>query len=480
MSLQRAALAARRVAARAVENPLLRMDWVVPQLDFLMCPSKIKLLRAGNQAVGKSTVGLAECVHLATGTPPAQPGRVAKDIWILCASWSQSVAIQRKLWDLTPKAQVDPKQKYDAVKGFGGHQPSLKFKNGSLIQIKTTQQGSLNLAGATIDHALFDEPPASSRVFAEVLKRVQARSGSVSLTLTPIGTDCGWIKDLVEAGKIHDLHYYLSPENLIHVKSKLPRRLPDGTICDQAWIDKIRSESLPWEEPIVCDGLWEGRLVNRLFDVFNTERHVIKTIPKGTYDILLGIDHGTARGKQAAILAFYLPPESKDGYPKVIVADEYRPQGATTPEQDADGILGMLKRNGVAWSEVDHATGDRPVGSRDSADRKGNFDLEDQIAKRLNLRSRESLKPRIKSAKRGKDHGVGAPDRSWKWIRNQLLRPGHFQVMHHCVALIESFERWQGQKEDPLKDLLDATSYALRPMILDRQPSYVSKINLQF
>jgi len=466
-NLTGAALIGRALAKRGAEDALNRVDWLPPQLAFLQCRSKVKLFRTGNQ-LGKSWAGLWECIALATGKHPWQRGRVCKRIWVVCASFMQSIEIQTKLWELVPKADVHPSQKYDDVKGFGGHNPTLRFKNGSYIRIKTSAQGGLNLSSATLDHVLFDEPPASARVFGEVLKRVQAKGGTLSLTLTPINAPCEWLKELCEKGKIEDLHFPLTVENLTHTRSGLLRRRDDGRICDASWIAEVRSEALPWEEPIVCDGEWEGRGTDRMFVSFEPKLHVSEDLPPGEMLLCIGVDHGTATGKQAGVVV--LVGNGEDGHPYVHVWDEYRPEGATAPEQDGPELVHMLARHDWTWEQVDYAYGDRPVGSRDSADRKGNLDIEDAIVAELKrrgskIRSRESLRPRLASAKRGTGAGNNTLEPGIRWLHKQMLRPGHFKVHPRCKAVIESLLKWKGDKADPQKDLIDAIRYALIPWI---------------
>lgn len=444
-----------------------RVDWLPPQLAFLRCQSKVKLFRTGNQ-LGKSWAGLWECISLAVGRHPWQRGRTCKRIWVICASFTQSLEIQAKLWELAPKSEIHPDQKFDEVKGFGGHSPTLRFKNGSFIRIKTSGQGGLRLSAATLDHVLFDEPPASARVFAEVLKRVQAKGGTVSLTLTPINAPCDWLKELCDKGKIEDLHFTLTLENLTHSRTGLLRRRDDGRICDASWIAEVRAEALPWEEPIVCDGEWEGRGVDRMFVSFEPKIHVSDELPAGEMLLAIGVDHGTATGKQAGILV--LVGNGTDGHPYVHVWDEYRPEGATSPEQDGPALVQMLDRHGWTWEQVDHAFGDRPVGTKDSADRKGNYDIEDAIVRELHRRGgkakrRDELRPRLLSAKQGAGAGGGTLDPGLRWLHKQMLRPGLFRVHPRCKATIESLLKWHGAKTDPQKDLIDALRYALIPWI---------------
>ena len=93
--------------ASADREPLRHMRWLPGQQAFLSDPSPRKLFRAGNQAMGKTTCGLADVVFRCLGehpfldvpTPPIEA-------WVLCASWSQSLAVQTKLWDMLPKHRV--------------------------------------------------------------------------------------------------------------------------------------------------------------------------------------------------------------------------------------------------------------------------------------------------------------------------------------------------------------------------------------
>lgn len=477
-SLRSAALAARRLQAKARDNLLGRIDWLPPQRALLDSPARFKLLRAGNQAVGKTWAGLAECLMKAWGVDPRTPGRVHRHVWVVCASWAQSVAIQGKLWELAPKAWVAEGQRYDEAKGFGGHMPALRLRNGSTIVIKTTQQGSLNLAGATIDHAMFDEPPKSQRVFAEVVKRVQARRGSVSLTLTPINAPTGWLRELCEAGKVVDLHFPLRPEYLIHERSGRPRTLPDGTVCDAEWIAQVRAESIPYEEPVVVDGEWETRVVGRMFDTFDSTKHVSPAVPAVELQLSTGLDHGSRPGRQAAVLVGVLQ-QPGERYPLVYVLDE-TPEATTptTPEQDADDIMAMLGRSDLTWRQLDYAIGDRPAGVKGEAGRKGNLDIEDGLRRRLGVAVREQLKPRIQTAKRGRDAGAGSVDLGVRWLYHQFIR-GRVRIHPRCKRLIAALEAWDGAKDSEHKDIIDALRYALKPWIIggaSRQSSVTLKV----
>lgn len=460
-------VAARELARRAEADPIERIDWFPPQDAFLRCLDKVVLGRGGNQAWGKTEVGVASVVMYATGTHPYDPGRVCHECWILCASWSQSLTIQERLWALTPKRFVAPGSKWDSVRGFGGHSPALRLRGpfgDSTIRIKTTQQGALNLAGSVIDLALFDEPPANSRVFGEVLKRVQSRGthGRVLMTLTPINGPVEYLQDACKKGLVRDLHFPLVPENLIHMKSGKPRRLSDGTVCDEEWIKEVRRTTLPFEEPVRCDGEWECKVADRLFEAFDDS--MIRKPDDRDWRILVGIDHGTEIGDQHAVIIGVDDSDNRE-HPMVHVLAEVWAPRRTTPEADARAMITALRGLGIQWGTVAEAWGDIPAGT--GVARRGNLDLEDCLARDLLVQGgRQNLKPRIGTPKQGKGiNPRGAVSVGSRWLHNQMLR-GRFAISPQCTRTIEAFNKHDGRKDGPHSHPVDATRYALRTYIL--------------
>ena len=81
--------------------------WMPPQVAFHKDPSKRKLLRLGNQWGGKTVAGVTEVDWRCTGKHPYLKVRKPPiEAWIICASWSQSIAIQEKYWDWCDKEKM--------------------------------------------------------------------------------------------------------------------------------------------------------------------------------------------------------------------------------------------------------------------------------------------------------------------------------------------------------------------------------------
>jgi phage terminase large subunit-like protein len=468
-ALRRLARASDALSRRIERDPLHSMRWLPSQHAFLASDARHRLLRTGNQ-LGKTTAGLAEVIGWCTGRHPlgksTRPPPV--EAWVLCASWSQSLSIQEKLWRLLPKGDLKPGTMWDPRNGFGGNQPSVVFQNGSIIRIKTTRQGPLQLAGATLDLVLCDEPPPQ-RVYSELVKRTQAKRGTVLITMTPINAPVDWIREAVEQGQIEDHHYRMVPENLIPVGSTRPMRLPGGDLCDADWIAEKVAETMDYEVPILIHGEWETRIEGRAFKAFvsdpNAENtHVARTIPNRDYKYVVGIDHGTGIDNQAAVLIAVDDSDPHD-HPYVVVLDETPLLGRpTTSEHDAKEILAMLGRwqhdgHGLRWQDLAFAYGDIPA--RAGVATKGNRDLGNELAKLMHKSGGwRGLKPRIRTAKRGKGNLRGSIAAGERWIHSQMVR-GRFQVYRGCEHLIECFDRYEGDKDSEYKHRIDATRYGL-------------------
>lgn len=449
------------------------MRWLPVQDRYRRSLRAERLLRAGNQ-IGKTWGALGDLLDHAMGTHPHRPCSTHGEFWIICASWSQSVAVQGKLAELLPADRIsEDTPSFDDKNGFGAKNPTVKVRHvdggWSVIRFRTTRQGALNLSSATIDGALFDEPPTSMRIYSEVRKRVMRRSGWVSIAMTPVNAPVQWIKELAEADGIEDIHTRMTPEALIPIGATDPIRLKDGTVCDAAWIAAEIGKTIPHEVPVVIHGEWEMRSQGRYFDRFVSMpdapgAHVHDRPPPGRLTVCVGIDHGDRPGKQVAILAVVQPPENPRGYPRVYVLDMYvDAAGSALPEDDARGVLDMLRRHGMQWASVDHVRGDR-VHRPGTGSQKSNKDLQAQIAKILRVPAPD-LRPPIRTAKRGEGRGGGSVMVGSRWLYHAMVRDGGFGVHPRCAPLIHALDNYDPVVDDDHKDKVDALRYALDEFI---------------
>lgn len=478
--LARIAAAARELTQRSAEHPGRYLQWLPGQHAFLTDPSRYKMARWGNQWGGKSAVGLYEVVCRCLGAHPFLDVRPPPiEAWIICASWSQSVAIQKKLWEALDPRDLVPETEFSELRGFRGKNPAVEFRNGSIIRIKTTNQGGLNLASATIHCALFDEPPSNSRIYTEVTKRLLKTNGYCLMTLTPINAPCGWIETMVEEERMADHHYRFVAENLIPVGQSQPLRLPDGTPCDGDWIARVRQETLSHEAPIVLDGEWETRVEGSVFGAFKVHgdgSHIIERTPGGIdFDLRLGIDHGS--GINFSAVAVLVGVERAKPHPRVWVLDEYVSDGETTEDQDALGIAAMLQRSGLKWKDLSKVYGDRPWATKSAAklNKKSNEKLAKALLRlppkdlgALGLKPGKPLPVKFQTVKRGAGHGAGSVYIGCDYLHKAMVRDG-FRIHRRCERGIDSLAKWDGPTGSEWKHWIDGLRYALDDLAFVRR-----------
>ena len=476
--LERMAGALAELKRRRETNPLDYVMWLPGQWKFLNDQSNRKLFRAGNQSMGKTMAGCAEIHWRCIGSHPyIEVPESPIEAWIICASWSQSVHIQSKYYDYVGKTgHLEDDQPFDPKNGFGAKNPMVRYKNGSIVRFRTTQQGSINLAGATIDVAMFDEPPSTPRIFSEVQKRLIRRNGTLILTLTPIGAPCDWLKEQVKAGHISETWVKLIPENLIPIGSNDPLLLEDGTPMDQMWIDAVISETLPHEVGVICHGEWEIRTVGRVFGSFSELVHITTEYPTGDVKLALGMDWGDGRNFSQVSTLVAIDDTTSD-YPRIWVLDEYVSDGTTTIDMDAGAIIELLRRNGLQWSNLDYVFGDRVwSGRRGNLAKKSNSEFLRALGKLLQV-PQSRLKPQIHTVKRGKGHGRGSLSQGCRFLHNAMIRPDHFHVSNRCTRLIDAFNRWD-YSDDQWKHILDALRYSLDRWIFTRRSRTIRPVRL--
>lgn len=466
-------------------RPIATFQPLPGQHAVLTDPSRYRMFRGPNQALGKTTAGAIDTICSAIGDHPWNPAAVTPhpiEAWVLCASWSQSIAIQAKLWHWLPKDLLHPDVDYNTIRGFRGQAPSFQVRHipsggWSTIRIKTTQQGGINLSGASITRAWFDEPPASDRVYSEVQKRVMSAgsAGRVLITMTPVNAPVDWLRIASETGQIVDHHHRLEPAELIPVGAHRPLMLGDGTLCDADWVQAVIAETIPHEVPVVCHGEWSFAATDAIFTAYRRSGqrpHLIDAPPSQDVKLYIGLDHGTARSSQVALL-IAVDPGAKGEQPRIWVVDEaVNDQAQTTPEQDAVAIFDMLDRNGIRWRDLTAVFGDRPhhgSNRRGSLAKKSNTLLAAALMHHKRGKAhgitRRTLHPPIRPAKRGAANQPGAVSYGCTWLHRQMIRDGHFHVLRRCVKLDESLQRYRMAPNSEWSHMVDALRYGLRDLI---------------
>ncbi len=473
--------ALRASSTSATTTPRAWIRWLPVQDRYRRSRAQRRLLRAGNQSVGKSTCLLADVLDHAEGVHPFRECSRPGEYWIICASWPLSLVAQTKLWNLCDQTRLAPGTKFTKKRGFRGVHPGVEVRHESgaysLILFKTTNQDTLDLSSATLLGAAFDEVPKNPEVYSEVCKRVQATDGWVSIGMTPIGAPVGWVVEEVAAGRLEDIHTRLTPEAMIPIGARHPLRLLTGTPCDAAWIRSVEERTPEHEREVRVHGGWEIRSSGRYFSNFISEgagSHVHTRLPVGRTTVCLGIDHGTLPGSQVALLVLVTPPVGADDQPRVYVLDMYADDtGNATPRDDAIGILAMLERHGMTWASVDHAFGDR-VHMPGTGGQKSNRDLQAQIAKRLKIQPAD-LRPQMRTVKRGQGRGSGSLAVGSRWLYH-VISGGRFGVHPACrrsgpqgtasrACLVRSLDNYDIAVDDEHKHAIDALRYALDAFI---------------
>ncbi len=444
MSLSALARAADTLQRRAVADPLAYFNPTPPQLAFLSSSAPIKLARSGNQ-LGKTTMGLVDCIYRCLGSHPYTLVRAAPiEAWVVVVSWEQSLSIQQKLWNLLPKDAIDPATEYTPGRGIRGKTPIIRFLNGSVLRIRTVNQGALALAGSTIDYVLVDEPPPQA-VWSELVPRVMRNRGRIAVTLTPIGAPLGWLRELVEKKVVQDLHFPLTVENTTPIGGR--------PLLTQEDIDRLEAQILPMERRQRIHGDWDaGFSEGRIFAGFDPVAHVSDLLPEGECQVGIGIDHGSEGGSQVATLCVVSREGGVEGNPRFWILDQTISNGTTTPEQDARDILNMLRRNNMRVESVDRWTGDRKHGGRRWGGKKSNALLMQGFERELRLPV-GSLGFRIHTAWKP----AGSIYEGVRILNSAMLR--HDLTVHpRCKQLIEDLKMWDGA-DDEHKHGIDSLRY---------------------
>lgn len=460
---------------KSKEDPLSYFRPTRPQSKFLDDKSKIKMLLGGNQ-VGKTAAACALLLYHCLGRHPnlkTDPPPI--EAILITHSHQQSVIIQEKLYSMTPKYELDPSCEFVRGKGFRGVNPLVKFKNGSIIRIKTANQG-LGLASATANLICIDEPVPMD-VFNECLARTLrggagGTRGTLAITMTPVGgVDVSYIEEMVKSNKISCTKACLT------VEDTTPKGLQP--LLSENQIKEITDSFLPIDREARINGSFHVAPVGIIFTHFDPVSMITdRPVPSGgDYKFAIGIDHGSAPNSQVAVL---ICVDVKDpNLPRLYVLDEYT-AGESTPEALASHILAMLDRNQISPNMCEWI-GD---GEHNASRSRDGYKMSNLLLMRgfeAVLRLPHKTLPFVIRRAQKRRHSVyfGAS------MLSAIMARKHFFIHPNCKQLIKSIQNWTMKRDqsarsrDPYGHSIDALRYAsLRLIDKSNYRSTVSKIAL--
>ena len=448
---------------RGRRNPLSYLRLTTPQMEWMSVTARLALWRGANQ-IGKSHGQAADILHAARGTHPLRSVRRKRGpvkLLVVGESWAQMDPLCEKLWELCPKDEIDPKVKYVPGQGIQGYKERVvPFVagpgRGSVIYLATYQQGAGRIAGSSVHGAYLDEPPPET-VYGEIMPRLSKHHGwlRISMTPTPESPPLGYLKEKVDAyksgnlaGGIYEHHTPLSLETITL----------RGGLIERPWktqqeLDEIIGSYLEVERGMRVNGDWDPVAVGRWLTNWSDALCDPSLMPSGRVFVGIGIDHGAKAGRQYAAL---LVCDAKGE--RVGVLDEVLSDGRTSPQEDAENVLAMIRRAGFRWEDVDYWLGDRAHGGDYWGNEKSNKDLMHAFSKILKLPKyklkAEGLRLHVPYKRRG------SVTRGMR-LMNGLCRHQQLVVHPRCVGFIEAAKTWEGRYDSPMKDRLDGVRYVI-------------------
>lgn len=332
---------------------------------FLTTVQRLALLIAANQ-VGK-TVGLCkwavdQCLSY-TGEGPGVLLAMVADLENIYPAFCA------KLAEVTPWSELHEQCRYIEGKGFFVHaRRGWKLRSGARIEFRGGKGEQMSVASLTCDlGAIVDEIPFRQH-FSEVLRACQRYMSPVRVGFTAVGRPADWFRERVEGldGRPPgDVNADGSPMWAVFRAGLTKTECP---WLSEEQIETIYAQVDPDERPQRLEGAWEGPTSDRFFACM-TSACVVDRVPEGAYTkVIVPVDHGEGAGHQFALTLLW------DGS-RIVIGDEYVNDRATTPEQDAPGIVAMLARLDMHPAMVDEWVGDSNSSGKSGAGHRVNDDL---------------------------------------------------------------------------------------------------------
>jgi len=187
-------------------NPLQFFQNLPQQLKFALDMARVKALFGGNRS-GKTEKGAEYVISKCLAKPNQR-------WWASAETFPDSVNIQqRKIWSLIPKTEIKYGF-YNEITGFPNRK--ILFKNGSIVILKSYDQGVESYASDDVDGIWFDEEPPME-IYKESRMRLLDRNGEIIFTMTSTKGITDLISDIFEDYDI------ISSEYAPYVNETLPR-----------------------------------------------------------------------------------------------------------------------------------------------------------------------------------------------------------------------------------------------------------------
>jgi phage terminase large subunit-like protein len=442
------------------------------QLLFFRDMSPFRLLRCANQ-LGKTSAVVVEIVDLIRGTGhKPRPWNGPINITLISESieqMAQEGAILEKLWDMLPKGEIDPRVGYQRGRGLVGVKyPAITFTSGpgagSVIRLRTYNQGPEAVAGSTI-HAVYCDEPCSESVYSELAPRLLKHGGWFTISFTPVPNmpDQGWLRKLVERGVFSEHHVTMKPEHTQPLGWAKP-------LLSQDKIDAFRKALPAGHAEMRCNAAWEVVTTTPMVSEYDDARHAREfalgdivaacaqlALPPAR--LVVSIDHGLVPGKQRAALiavAAHPEPERRSSTCRIWHIDEVALPDITTPADDARNIKAMLERHGLDYSDIDEWVGDRSTGQGRDQCGKDNAQLRVQLLASYRISSNDKRAKRIHWPKKGTGSVYTGAH-----LMNTLYAENRALVHPRCKEFRAALLRFKGDTRDPYKDVWDAHRYGI-------------------
>lgn len=337
--------------------------------------------------------------------------------------------------------------------GRGWNQPTIRLRNGSLIQLRSYEDHPTAHAGDELDFAVLDEPPPA-HIYLETLARLMSRRGRCWITLTPVGRPVDWLREVVEADGSPWRQYVAA-----FSREACPWYTEDQV---RTWLETM--EASPWEYDQRIRGAWDGVTLDRFFAGFSESNVDEAAIDAGTdVEVALAIDHGEVGANTVGLLLVWgggAPRTGLSWAPQagrhVWVLDEHVSEDGDSEVEHAAGLVAMLKRHGIRPSEVKIAVGD--------TNRRGNWRVNDMLTAEVARQLKRKHAPfRFVAATK---------DRNWGHrVVNGAFRRRELFVHPRCEAVTRTLRHWKGGKtgeDGALSHAADALRYGVLSILADR------------